>query len=156
MANLDEGTVGIQVLAGLPDGNGLPSIAEATLDDPKPVFCLVELRPRKEVHNVDTDSHTVILRIAQIEPLQGDEAKALREQLDLVRERRTGQRPLISSDGTVPEGTTSGDAPAVPVDVELDSAAETVGDAATVPAFEPPTPIRPGKTAAAKPPAKQA
>lgn len=153
MANLDEGTVGIQILAGLPDGNGLPSIAESVLDDPKPVFALVELRPRKEVHNIDSDSHTVVLRIQQIEPLQGDEAKKLREQLDTVRERRTGQRPLIPADGQVPDGLTSDDAPAVPVDGEVPTgAAAAVGDSATVPAFTPPTPI--GKKTAASKPAK--
>lgn len=111
MATLDEGSVGIKVLAGLPDANGLPAIAENLLDDPRPVYALVELRPRHEVHNIDTDSHTLVLRIAQIEPLAGAAADKLRDQLREVREKRTGVVALPGVDGV--------EAPAV--DVALDT-----------------------------------
>lgn len=143
MARLEEGTVGIKVLGGLPDGNGLPPLAEKLLDDPAPVFALVEFRVKRELHELDTDSHTLVLKFRQVEPLEGDEAKALRAQLDSVRERRTGQRALLNADGT-PEDHESGDpvpAPAEPATV--------VGDAADVPDFTPPTPIRGAKKAAA-------
>lgn len=149
MATLEDGTVGIKVLSGLPDGNGLPAIAEELLDEPRAVFALVELRPAREVHMLDNDSHTVILRFAQVEPLKGDEAKALREQLATVRERRTGQRALIAADGQVPDGTETDDPPAVPT-----GAAAAVGDGANVPEFTPPTPLRPSKKAAGDKPAK--
>lgn len=143
MARLEDGTVGIKLLGGLPDGNGLPSIAEKLLDDPQPVFALVELRCKKELHDLDTDSHQVVLKIRQVEPLDGDEAKALRDQLDTVRERRTGQRPLLKADGTPAEHESGDPTPPAP---EPDT---TVGDAANVPEFTPPTPLRPGKKAAA-------
>lgn len=139
MARLEDGTVGIKVMAGLPEGNGLPAIAEELLDEPRAVFALVEFRCKRETHDLDNDTHQVVLKIRQVEPLAGDEAKALREQLDVVRERRTGQRALLSADGT-PEDHESGDAPAVPDTAPADS----VGDAAAVPAFTPPTPIRGG------------
>jgi hypothetical protein len=138
--NLDEGSVGIKILAGLPDGNGLPAIAADLLDKPRPVFALVELRPYTETHRIETDSHTVTMRIAQVEPLEGAEADALRDQLDARREHRTGQTPIpgLEADGTeVPAGATG---PDEWTDEELAAhAAEQEGGA--VPPFSEPTPI---------------
>lgn len=161
MATLDEGSVGIKVLAGLPDANGLPAIAEKLLDDPQSVFALVELRPRHEVHNIDTDSHTLVLRIVQIEPLSGDAAIALRDQLRVVREKRTGVVPLpgvdgaevpavaLDTDGGTPDGESLpvgpewGDkAPDAAADPTPLAAQDTATDGtAGAPPFTPPTPI---------------
>lgn len=161
MATLDEGSVGIKVLAGLPDANGLPAIAENLLDDPRPVYALVELRPRHEVHNIDTDSHTLVLRIAQIEPLAGAAADKLRDQLREVREKRTGVVALPGVDGVeapavdvaldtepdgekppadLPTGPEWGDtAPGAAAEPTPVAAADTVADPA--PPFTEPTPI---------------
>lgn len=155
MAGLEEGSVGIRVMAGLPDGNGLPVIASEILDDPRMVYALVALKPSHEEHRFDTDSHTIVLRIDEIEPLAGDEADALRKQLDRVRERRTGQVRLPGTGGddetstVAPEATAGG----LPVGPEwgdgtgpVPSEAEVVADkpettAGTVPPFTEPTPI---------------
>lgn len=149
MANLDDGTVGIELLAGLPKNNGLSPLAGEVLDDPKPVYALVELRPRKEVHNIDTDSHTVVLRIGQIEALAGEAGKAVRDQLVTAREQRTGERPMIGSDGGIepdaaperhePDTGPGGTVP--PAEVPT-AASDTAADADATPAFTPPTPIK--------------
>jgi hypothetical protein len=140
---LEDGEVGVRLLSGLPEGNGLPSVADKVLDDPKPVFALVELRPHREVHTLETDSHTVVLKLAQVEPLEGDEAKKLREQLDKVRERRTGAKPLIGSDGQPnADAVPDAEVPATTTDTPA-AAGDTSGAA---PAFTPPTPIGRTKT----------
>lgn len=160
MAQLDEGSVGIKVLAGLPENNGLPAIAAEVLDDPRSVFALVEFRPTREVTNLDTDSHTVILRIVQVEPLDGDAGNALRDQLRAVREQRTGVVPLPGVDGAevpavaldtesdaatgepLPVGPEWGDKPDAAADPTPTAAKDTAGDgAAGAPPFTPPTPI---------------
>lgn len=164
MASLDEGSVGIKVLAGLPENNGLPAIAEKLLDDPQSVFALVELRPRHEVHNIDTDSHTLVLRMVQVEPLSGTAADRLREQLRKVREKRTGVVPLPGVDGAevppadggdedggaggLPTGPEwgDGDGPKVPGEPVPTAAADTTTTATTgAPPFAPPTPIGEGR-----------
>lgn len=158
MATLDEGSVGIKVLAGLPDNNGLPAIASEVLDNPRPVYALVELRPRHEVHNIDTDSHTIVLRIVQIEPLAGSAADKLRDQLRAVREKRSGVVPLPGVDGAevpavaiegtptedLPTGPEWGDtAPEVPGEPVPTAAQDTTTETAVAaPPFAPPTPIK--------------
>lgn len=154
MAQLDEGSVGIKVLAGLPDGNGLPPIASDLLDNPHPIYAIVELRPHKEEHRLDTDSHTVSLRMTEIEPFDGEVADALRKQLRAQRERRTGVRSLPGIDGETPEAP----APATPEEggweeevptSEAQAATSATTPAATpqaetavaAPPFTPPTPL---------------
>lgn len=143
MARLEDGEVGVRLLSGLPEGNGLPTVAEKLLDDPKPVFALVELRPHREVHTIETDSHTVVLRIVQVEPLEGEEAKAIREQLDTVRERRTGQRPLLSTEG---EPQTDPATDSVVPSATADTPTGAADTSAAAPDFIPPTPIGRGRT----------
>lgn len=101
MASLDEGSVGIKLLAGLPDGNGLPAIAGDLLDDPRDVYAITRYRVKYERTDIENDSHTVILKLQEIEPVSGEQETVIRELLDKLRETRTGavRLPGLGLDG---------------------------------------------------------
>lgn len=120
-SELDEGSVGIKVLAGLPEGHGLSSIAGDLLDDPRPVYALVELRPKKEVTDIDNGSHQLVLKVVQVEPLAGKAADTMRDQLRKVREKRTGVVSLTGPDGEPMEVPPAGAKPAADPDPKPDA-----------------------------------
>lgn len=160
MASLDDDSVGIKLLAGLPEGSGLPPIAAELLDNPRPVFALVEYRVKREVTDLETGGHGIVLRHVQIEPLTGAAADRVADQLRKVREKRTGVVPLPGVDGDVEvppadEGPTDGGSPPPPGDLpsgpewgdgqggaaEPPAEAEPIAAEAGAPPFTQPTPL---------------
>lgn len=88
----------IRLASGLPEGdkNGLPSIADALVEDPKGLHvAIVLLDAGRLITSVDDDSTLPVARIRAIEPIaQGPDADELRRLLRRAVEKRTGQTEL--------------------------------------------------------------
>lgn len=84
----------VQLSGRLPgeEKNGLKAHDEVFLDvdAPEPMFALVQVERKSRQVDDDTDEVKVGVRITAIEVLEGEAADAAKEQLRVLREKRSG------------------------------------------------------------------
>lgn len=106
MAKNNDSTVGLALMGGLPDDDGLSPLAES-LDNKRTsvVYAVALINVDHVIERVRTDTATVKARIIQIEAsgLTKEEQDALKRILDAAHTRRTGSRAMIGSDGSITE-----------------------------------------------------
>lgn len=92
---------GVSLLGGLPQSNGLATIASRLIKDKTSItYGVFALRTKTIKLNVEDNSQTAQMKIVSLEcDLMEEETEAIQLVLDRARVRRTGEEPLFDNAG---------------------------------------------------------